>query len=113
MAAGKAVVPGVVSGEVTALVNGVLEGMSMGKIKFAGLAVLLLSGAVAAAFGRPSSGDPPADAAPARVVRPAREAAEDAGAPIAWGKAADGLQAGLGFRPGDRRTCSAGESVTL
>jgi hypothetical protein len=31
----------------------------------------------------------------------------------AWGKEVGGLQAGLGFRPGDKRTYSAGETVTL
>jgi hypothetical protein len=32
---------------------------------------------------------------------------------IAWGKAADGLQAGIGFRPGEQRACRVGGSVTF
>jgi len=32
---------------------------------------------------------------------------------VAWGKAADGLQAGIGFRPGEGHACQVGGSVTF
>jgi TIGR03009 family protein len=41
-----------------------------------------------------------------------RERVAESGAAVAWGRA-DGLQAGIGFRPGDRRAYTVGESVTF
>jgi hypothetical protein len=32
---------------------------------------------------------------------------------VAWGKAADGLEAGIGFRPGEEHACRVGGSVTF
>jgi RNA polymerase sigma factor (sigma-70 family) len=112
-AAGKAAVPGAISGEVAALAKGVLESMSMAKTKLTALALVLLAGVAAVAVARQEppavpSAAPPERSAPAAA--PAREADEE---PVAWGKAAGGLQAGLGFRPGDRRAAAAGESVSL
>jgi RNA polymerase sigma factor (sigma-70 family) len=109
IAAGKAAASAGISGEVAALMKGTLESMSMVKIKLSALVFLVLAGAAAVALARQSPREGPS---PARAEEPARGAA-DPGTPVNWGKPADGLQAGIGFRPGDRRTCSAGDSVTL
>jgi RNA polymerase sigma factor (sigma-70 family) len=115
-AAGGAV-PAMLSREVAALVEGVLEGSAMAKMKVAALVLVLLAGAGAAAlFGQAPGGDRPS-APPVRgteVVaakpRPDADAADDG---VAWGKTAGGLRAGIGIRPGDRRTYRSDDSVTL
>src|SRR5262249_45894029 len=38
---------------------------------------------------------------------------QPAGDEIAWGKAVNGLEAGIGFRPGEEHACGVGGSITL
>lgn len=50
---------------------------------------------------------------PPKVASLVRTDALDQNDGIAWGKAADGLQAGIAFRPGDQTTYEVGQSVTF
>jgi hypothetical protein len=52
---------------------------------------------------------PAAPFADPRGEKPDRTGADE----IAWGKAADGLEAGIGFRPGEEHACRVGGSVTF
>lgn len=89
----------------------------MAKVKVAVYSLILLAGAGAAVlFGQGPAENrqptPPMSRADVAAARPPMNAgaAEDG---IAWGKRASGLQAGIGFRPGDRRTYRSDDSVTL
>jgi TIGR03009 family protein len=115
-----AVLPGAgVSQEVTALTKGVLESMAMSKTRITGFALLLLVGAGTVALSRqaPTASPPRAGQEEVRGVETVshdREpAAEQPGTAAAWGRAAGGLEAGIGFRPGDRDAYRIGESVTF
>jgi RNA polymerase sigma factor (sigma-70 family) len=101
-AARKALPAEVVSARAAALAEGVAKVMLMKKVKIAATVFLMLAllGAGAALAGRTGKAEPAAAGA-----------AEDEG--IAWGKAVNGLQAGLGFRPGDQETYEIGGSVTF
>jgi RNA polymerase sigma factor (sigma-70 family) len=114
LAAGKAAATGAISVKVAALTEGVLKAMLFTKLK-AALAVVLALGFVAtvtslltcrAAAGREDK--------PPVAERPMEAAAKQVKEVFtAWGKEAGGLQAGLGYLPGQRRTYYTGETVTL
>jgi RNA polymerase sigma factor (sigma-70 family) len=114
-AAGQAAA-GPVSVGAAALADGVLKAMMLTKLK-AVVAVALVLGLLAAGATAFSSGSasargnqPPAAEAPVPAPQkpdPEKEAF------TAWGKEINGLQAGLGFKPGQKRSYSLGETVTL
>jgi RNA polymerase sigma factor (sigma-70 family) len=137
MATEPAVVTGVVSGQVAALTEGVLQAMCRSRLQtvmalflvlvlaVSGVGVLQVNASRAQGeVDQPAAGAverggntrelaTPEDNKPAakRDEKPA--AAPGVGDAIAWGKAEYGLQAGLGFRPGDKHSCRIGDSVTL
>jgi hypothetical protein len=106
---------GAISPTVAALKTGVTNAMFMTKIK-TGVAVLLAVGLLAGATGvgvlsgRTAAGQD--DKKPA-AEKPVEPAAKQEKIVTAWGKEVGGLQAGLGFRPGERRAYRHGEEVTL
>jgi RNA polymerase sigma factor (sigma-70 family) len=114
LAAGKAV--GVISGPVAALTEGVLKTMLMSKLKAVVAVVLVLAfiatwatilncrTAAAQADQKPSAEKP------MEAAQKQKQANEGF---TAWGKEVGGLQAGLGFRSGDKRSYHHGETVTL
>jgi RNA polymerase sigma factor (sigma-70 family) len=109
-------VAGPVSVEAAALANGVLKAMMLTKLK-AVVAVALVLGLLAAGATAFSSGSasargnqPPAAEAPVPAPQkpdPEKEAF------TAWGKEINGLQAGLGFRAGEKRAYHFGEKVQI
>src|SRR5690349_15664423 len=52
---------------------------------------------------------PAAPFADPRGEKPGRKGPDE----VAWGRAADGLEAGIGFRPGEGHACRVGGSVTF
>jgi hypothetical protein len=51
---------------------------------------------------------------PQRVLdQPAQQGGNETTGPIAWGQAVDGLQAGIGFRPGEGRPWTIGQSANF
>jgi hypothetical protein len=115
-AAGRAAATGAISPEVAALTDGVLKAMLMSKLK-AAIAVVLVLGLMATGATvltrRTAAGQddkkPPAEIP---VGPEARQEKEKQGF-TAWGKAVGGLQAGLGFRPGEHRVYHHGETATV
>jgi RNA polymerase sigma factor (sigma-70 family) len=113
-AAGQAA--GVISVKVAALAEGVLKTMLFTRLR-AAVAVVLVLGFVAT--GATTLHCPTAagrgDKKPAaeKPVKPAAKRGKDKNIVTAWGKEVGGLQAGLGFRPGERRAYRHGETVTL
>jgi hypothetical protein len=116
--AGRAAV-GVVSARVVALAEGVLKSMLVNKLKCASAALVLIVVFAAGAVGlltRQTQALARVEA-PGRV--PAKEkdkgtrqpAARAVAANIAWGKAKDGLQAGLALRPANRHSYRVGDAV--
>ncbi len=107
-------VASVVSAKVAALTEGVMKAMFMTKIKavvavvlmlgFIGTGATVLTCRMAAAQGK----QPPAAEAPGKELQK-----EEKEAFTAWGKEVGGLQAGLGFRPGEQRAYHHGETVKL
>src|SRR5262245_13626161 len=109
-------VAGPVSVGAAALADGVLKAMMLTKLK-AVVAVTLVLGLLAAGATAFSSGSastrgnqPPAVEAP--MPAPQKPDSEKE-AFTAWGKEINGLQAGLGFKPRQKRAYSLGETVTL
>jgi RNA polymerase sigma factor (sigma-70 family) len=117
LAAGKAAATGAISVKVAALTEGVMKAMLFTKLK-AVLAVVLILGFVATGAtvltGRTAAGqeDKPATAEKPVKASPKLEEKEEE-AFTAWGEEVGGLQAGLGFRRGERRAYHIGETVTL
>ena len=114
VAAGKAATAGAISAQVSALTEGVMKAMLLTKLKSA-IAVALTIGFVAIGTTivacRTAEGQagekPPAE----KPVQPLAKQEQEAF--TAWGKEAGGLQAGLGFPPGEKRAYRHGEAVTL
>lgn len=115
VAAGRTVVVGAASARVALFSQGVLRTMSTSKlhaaiatvliVSFAATCVSFLAGdrSVSAHAGQPPVADKPAD-----------PLAKEPNEPFtAWGKEINGMQAGLGFRPGEQRAYTHGETVTL
>lgn len=107
-----------VSRRVEPLTEGVLKAMSTSKLKvvvavvvvlgfLAGGSTGLIIGTTTAQGGRP----PGAERKVKSPVEPEDEKEKEAF--TAWGKEVRGLQAGLGFKPGEKRAYHTGETVTL
>src|SRR5262249_30743721 len=92
-----------------------LKAMLLTKLKTTLTVVLILGFVVTGATMFPAfspagmSGPHPAEEHPKVALRPDKEKEPF----TAWGKEAGGLQAGLGFRPGEHRAYHLGETVTL
>jgi RNA polymerase sigma factor (sigma-70 family) len=114
-AAGQAT-PRVISAKAAALTEGVLKAMLMSKLK-AVIAVVLILRLVAAGATvlacRTAAG--PEDKRPAaeKPMEPAAKQEKDKDIVTAWGDEVGGLQAGLGYQPGQKRAYSHGETVRL
>jgi hypothetical protein len=115
VAAGKAAGTGAPSVQVAVLTEGVMKAMLFNKLKAALAVVLMLGfGATGATLltYRKAAGQDDKKHVPEKPVKPAvKEKVEEAF--TAWGKEIHGLQAGLGFRLGQRRTYIPGETFTL
>src|SRR5262249_41845584 len=107
---------GAVSAEVVALTEGVLKTMLITKLK-AAMAVVLLLGFLAtgatiltcfSAAGQPAAENPVDPAAKQETPKD-----KDKEPFTAWGKEVGGLQAGLGYKPGQKRPYTHGETVNL
>jgi RNA polymerase sigma factor (sigma-70 family) len=116
IAAGKTAATGLVSAKVAALTEGVMKAMLFNKLKAAIAVVLILSFVVTGATiltCRTAAGQEDKKPAAEKPVEPAAKQEKEKEAFTAWGKEIGGLQAGLGFRPGEKRAYSHGETVTL
>ncbi len=96
-----------------------MKAMLFTKLK-AALAIVLALGFVATGLSllacRTVAGQDnkkPAAEKPVQPVQPATKQEKDKEGFTAWGEKAGGLQAGLGYRPGQHRTYYTGETVTL
>jgi hypothetical protein len=113
-AAGQAAIPV----KVAALAEGVMKAMLFNKLK-AAMAVVLMLGFVATGAtlltDRTAAGQDDKKPVAEKPVEPAakQEKEKDKEAFTAWGKEINGLQAGLGFRPGEKRAYHHGETVKL
>ncbi len=116
---------GVAPAPVAAIAGGVLKAMLMTKLKVPVLVLLLgtlASGAALIAYRAAQAGEP---SAPGEVSPTAAAAGRPERAPegrkekpaladeVAWGEAADGLQAGVGYAPGKARAYALGEAAPL
>ncbi len=114
LAAGQAA--GVVSAKVAALTEGVVKAMFVTKIKDV-LAVVLILGILATGATvltcRSAAGQDDKKPAAEKPVEPAAKQEKEKETFTAWGREVGGLQAGLGFRPGERRAYHLGETVKL
>jgi RNA polymerase sigma factor (sigma-70 family) len=118
VAAGKTAASGLVSAKVATLTEGVVKAMMISKLKSV-VAVVLMLGFIATGATvlscrtAAAQGDQPliAEEQPAleRKLEPDREKV----GLTAWGKEVGGLQAGLGYRPGEKRAYGPGETVKL
>jgi RNA polymerase sigma factor (sigma-70 family) len=117
-AAGKAARAGAISAKVAALTEGVVKAMLFTKLK-AVSAVVLILGIVATGTtflaSRTAAGQEGRQPVAEKPVKPAAKPGKEKDKEIvtAWGKEVGGLQAGLGFRPGQKRVYRPGETVTL
>jgi RNA polymerase sigma factor (sigma-70 family) len=117
-AAGQTAAAGVISPKVAALTEGVLKAMLMSKLKAVVAVVLVLgfivTGATVLSCRTAAAQDDKPPAAEERVATPQKQEQErEKEGFTAWGKEMGGLQAGLGYRPGQKRSYSHGETVTL
>ena len=114
VAVGQTAATGVISVKVAVLTEGVLKVMLMSKL-MAGIAVVLVLGFITTGATvlpcrtAAAQGDKP-PTVEKKVKTPQKQEKE---AYTAWGKEIGGLQAGLGFRPGEKRAYSHGETVKL
>jgi RNA polymerase sigma factor (sigma-70 family) len=117
VAASNGAVAGVVSARVAALTAGAMKAMLISKLKPVIAVVMVLgfgTGATVHTYRTASaqSGQPPfVENRVNAVQNPAKE--RDKEAFTAWGKEINGLQAGLGYRPGQKRVYSHGETVKV
>lgn len=116
VAVGQTAATGAISVNVAALTEGVLRAMLMCKLK-AVIAVMLVlgfitTGATVLTLGTAAAQSDPSAVAEERVKSPSKPEQEKA-AFTAWGKEVGGLQAGLGFHPGQKRAYSHGEIVKV
>jgi RNA polymerase sigma factor (sigma-70 family) len=117
-ATGKAAAAGTIPAKVAALAEGVLKAMLFTKLK-AAIAVVLILGFVATGATiltcRTAAGQEDKKPAAEKPVEPVakQEKEKEKEAFTAWGKKVGRLQAGLGFRPGEKRAYHHGEKVTL
>lgn len=112
------VAAGVISVKAAALTDGVLKTMLLSKLKAVICVVLVLgfmaTGATILAY-RTAAGQDEKKPTAEKPVEPAakQEKKKDKEGFTAWGKQVGGLQAGLGFYPGQKRAYSHGETVKL
>ncbi len=115
-AAGKAAATGAISVKVAALTEGVMKAMLFNQLK-AFIAVVLMLGFVATGATiltcRTAAGQDDKKPAAEKPVEPAAKQEKEKETFTAWGKEVGGLQAGLGFRPGEKRAYSHGEAVAV
>jgi RNA polymerase sigma factor (sigma-70 family) len=113
-ATGEAAATGAISVKVAALTEGVMKAMLFTKLK-AAIAVVLILGVVVTGATiltcRTAAGQDDKKPVAEKPVEPAAQQEKEAF--TAWGKEVGGLQAGLGFRPGEHRAYSPGETVKL
>ena len=116
LAAGKAVATGVISLKVAALTEGVMKAMLFTKLR-AAIAVVLVLGFVATGATiltcRTAAGQDEKKPTAEKPVEPAAKQEKEKEGFTAWGKEINGLQAGVGFPAGQKRSYSHGETVTL
>jgi RNA polymerase sigma factor (sigma-70 family) len=115
-AAGQAAATGAISVKVAALTEGVMKAMLFTKLR-AAIAVVLILGFVATGATiltcRTAAGQDDKKPAAEKPVEPAAKQEKEKEAFTAWGKEVGGLQAGLGYPPGQRRTYYTGETAKL
>jgi RNA polymerase sigma factor (sigma-70 family) len=115
-AAGKAAATGAISVKVTALTEGVVKAMLFNKLK-AAIAVVLILGLVVTVATvltcRTAAGQDDQKPTAEKPVEPAQKRKQVKEDFTTWGQAVGGLQAGLGFRPGEHRAYHHGETVKL
>jgi RNA polymerase sigma factor (sigma-70 family) len=116
-AAGPVAAAGQVSGKVAALTQGVLKAMMMSKLKAVVAVALVLgfivTGATVLCCRAASAQGDQAPAVEEQAKVPQKQEEKEQEDFTAWGKEAGGLQAGLGYLPGQRRAYRTGETVTL
>jgi RNA polymerase sigma factor (sigma-70 family) len=114
LAAGQAAAGGAIPVKVAALTEGVMKAMLFTKLR-AALAVVLVLGFVATGATiltcRTAAGQD--DKKPAAEKPVESVAKQEKEAFTAWGKEVGGLQAGLGYDPGQKRAYGLGETVRL
>jgi RNA polymerase sigma factor (sigma-70 family) len=120
LAAGQTVTEGVVANQVLALTQEVIKSMFLTKLKLGTVAVLC-AGLIVAMIGGTLSSLGAQDGKQTRTPKveerakaPEKQKQQEDKKPFtAWGKEIGGLQAGVGFRPGEKRAYHHGERVTL
>jgi RNA polymerase sigma factor (sigma-70 family) len=115
IAAGKAATT-VVSAKVAALTEGVLRTMLLTKLKIAIVALVLgfmLTAATVFTYRATAAHGAPLIAEAQPALEQKQEPKQEKAAFTAWGNEINGLQAGVGFRPGEKRAYSHGETVNL
>jgi RNA polymerase sigma factor (sigma-70 family) len=115
-AAGQAAAAGAISGRVVALTEGVVQTMFVSRIKTA-IAVVLMLGLVATGATlltcHTAAGQDDRKPIAEKPVEPAAKQEKEKEGFTAWGKEVGFLQAGLGFRRGEKRAYAHGETITL
>jgi RNA polymerase sigma factor (sigma-70 family) len=114
LAAGQAA--GVVSVRIASLTEGVVKAMFVTKIKSV-LAVMLVLGFMATGAmlltDRTAAGQGDKKPTAEKPVEPAAKQEKEKETFTAWGKEVGGLQAGLGYRPGEKRAYRQGDTVKV
>jgi RNA polymerase sigma factor (sigma-70 family) len=118
LATGQRVTEGVVANQVLALTQEVIKSMFLTKLKLC-MATVLCAGLIVALIGGALTSLDAQDTKRIEAPRVEERAnvsqkqGEEKKPFTAWGKEIGGLQAGLGFRPGEQRAYELGETVTL
>jgi RNA polymerase sigma factor (sigma-70 family) len=116
VAAGRAAVTGPGSVKAAALSEGVLKAMMLSKLRSVVAVVLVLgflvAGATVLSCRTAAQDRPPVVEERVKAPQKPEQEPEKEGF-TAWGDEVGGLQAGLGFRPGQKRAYRHGEAVTL
>jgi hypothetical protein len=116
LTAGQAAATGAIPVKVAALTEGVMKAMLLTKLKTA-IAVVLMLGFVATGATiltcHTAAGQDDKKPTAEKPVEPAAKQEKEKEAFTVWGKEAGGLQAGLGYLPGQHRTYYAGETAIL
>jgi RNA polymerase sigma factor (sigma-70 family) len=115
-AAGQAAAAGFISVKVAALTDGVMKAVLFTRLR-AALAVVLMLGFAATGASvltcRTAGGQDDKKPTAEQPVEPAAKQEKAKEAVTAWGKEVGGLQAGLGYRHGQKRAYGPGETVKL
>jgi hypothetical protein len=116
LAAGQAAATGAIPVKVASLTEGVMKAMLFTKLKTA-IVVVLMLGFVATGATiltcHTAAGQNDKRPTAEKPVEPAAKQEKEKEGFTAWGKEVGVLQAGLGFRPGEKRAYGHGETVTL